>query len=174
MTDINWFDARDYVHWLSKASGINYRLPTDREWKFLSKEVVDQSPKNLFEDPRLAWANEYASYGQRPPRKTRPVGAFGPNRLGIYDLNGNVWEWTDSCWLNGVNEDAEHERTEDCGGVRIIQGEHRSNQSEYIRTAKAGGCSIGFPPSNFGMRIVRDPVPTTPWVRRILSGFTIG
>ena len=46
-------------------------------------------------------------------------------------------------------------RTVNCG-VRVVEGEHRSYVTDFIRDARAGGCAVGIPPANLGFRLVRD------------------
>ena len=97
LANVNWRDARQYVRWLSRATGQGFRLPRASEWDFLAKNVVKQQGKKLWDDPRLAWAADYATnYALRGSKATRPVGHFGESRQGIFDLDGNVWEWTDT------------------------------------------------------------------------------
>ena len=155
VTGVNWRDARQYVRWLSEVTGRGFRLPRASEWDYLAKDVVEQEVKKLWDDPRLAWAADYANYGLRQPKATRPVGHFSENRQGIFDLDGNVWEWTDTCWLN-EDRGSSRETIENCGGSRILAGAHKTYQSEFIRQVPVGGCSIGFPPANIGFRLVLD------------------
>ena len=155
VTNVNWLDARQYVRWLSEATGRGFRLPRASEWDYLAKDVVKQQAEKLWDDPRLAWAADYANYALRGSKTTRPVGHFSENRQGIFDLDGNVWEWTDTCWLN-EDSNASGEATENCGGSRILAGAHRTYQSEFVRRVPVGGCSIGVPPANIGFRLVLD------------------
>ena len=72
-------------------------------------------------------------------------------------MAGNVWEWTDTCFarvvLDGVGEAAA--TTVNCG-VRVVAGRHRAYMPDFVRDARAGGCSPGTQPSNLGFRLVRD------------------
>ena len=171
VTGVSWLDVQRYIRWLSDTTGREFRLPKASEWDFLAKDVVEREAKKLWDDPRLAWATDYASYGLRKPKATHPVGHYGANRQGIHDLDGNVWEWTDTCWRGVGSAD---EATESCGGARILAGAHRTYQSEFVREVPAGGCSIGFPPSNLGFRVVLDedpgvkPGPMLQALRRLL------
>ena len=158
VTGVNWRDARQYVRWLSEATGQDFRLPRASEWDYLAKDVVKQEVKKLWDDPRLAWAADYANYASREPKATEPVGHFSESRHGIFDLDGNVWEWTDTCWPNDDGESA-GEATENCRGSRILAGKHKTYQSEFIREVPIGGCSIGVPPANIGFRLVLDDEP---------------
>ena len=156
VTGVNWRDVQQYVRWLSEVSGRSFRLPRASEWDYLAKDVVEQELKKLWDDPRLAWAADYASYGLRQTKATKPVGHFSENRQGIHDLDGNVWEWTDTCWLNDDQDSSAAEATENCRGVRILVGTHKTYQSEFVRQVPVGGCSIGVPPTNIGFRVVLD------------------
>ena len=141
-------------------TGRKVRLPKEKEWDYLAQDVVAQEVKKLWDDPRLAWAADYANFGLREKKATEPVGHFSANRQGIYDLDGNVWEWTDSCWRSSEAADGVRKRA-NCGGVRILAGKHKTWQSEFIRQVPLGGCSIGYPPANLGFRVVLDDEPAT-------------
>ncbi len=84
---------------------------------------------------------------------SQPVGAFGMNEHGIQDLSGNVWEWTSSCYVRHRLDTGTE--AENCG-VRIAEGRHRAYMIAFFRDPKAGACSVGIPPANLGVRLVRD------------------
>ena len=100
----------------------------------------------------------------------RRFGAFGANENGLVDVGGNVWEWTNTCFVRtaiGVAGEAGGV-TANCG-VRVVEGQHRSYVTDFIRDARAGGCAAGVPPSHLGFRLVREP---TSWMQRIVAGLT--
>ena len=155
VTGVSWLDVQQYIGWLSQETDRRFRLPMEKEWDFLARDVVTQEVEKLWDDPRLAWAADYASFGQREKKTTESVGHFGANRQGIHDLDGNVWEWTDSCW-RGSGAEGGDRTPKSCGGVRILAGKHKTWQSEFIRQVPIGGCSVGYPPANLGFRVVLD------------------
>ncbi len=160
VTKVSYFDVEEFIAWLSGKTGQQFRLPLESEWNYISQDVISP-PKKLFDDPRLAWAADYVTFLERPTtNKTKEIGGHGINKYGLVDLRGNVWEWTQTCWNTDYSTlQTSPEKTKTCGGVRIMQGEHRSYQSELIRDAKIGGCSVGSPPNNIGFRLVMDAVP---------------
>ena len=168
VTGVSWRDVQEYVRWLSRETGHEFRLPMEREWDFLARDVVEPDGEKLWDDPRLDWAADYVNFAERGKKATEPVGHFGANRHGVHDLDGNVWEWTDSCWRR--------DGTADCGGVRVLTGKHKTYQSEFIRQVPLGGCSVGYPPANLGFRVVLDDDPTVTRrgiLRTLLHGLSI-
>lgn len=166
VSGVSWLDVQQYLTWLSRETGETYRLPTETEWRALAVDVLDDEVDKLFDDPRLAWAADYANFGKRAERRTQAAGQFGTEDNGVADIAGNVWEWTLSCWRNPAHSSG-RETTSNCGGVRVLAGVHMTYQSELIRMVPTGGCSIGFPPANIGFRVVRDMVPN-----QFVSGLT--
>ncbi len=157
VSGVSWIDVQQYIDWLSKKTGQSFRLPTESEWKLLAADVLakQNAGKKLFDDPRMEWANDYRFFSQRAPRRTQPVGHFGLSTEGIADLNGNVWEWTESC-ANGIR-DSKTSKIH-CRGLRVLAGTHVTPMPEIIRYVPIGGCSIGYPPANIGFRVVMDEV----------------
>ncbi|NBQ70638.1 MAG: TIR domain-containing protein, partial [Nitrosomonadaceae bacterium] len=90
--DVSWHDAQLYCAWLSELTGQSYRLPNEAEWEYASRAGTI-TPFYTGETINFDQAN----YGQIR-EKTLPVGSFAPNAFGLYDMHGNVWEWTQDCW----------------------------------------------------------------------------
>jgi formylglycine-generating enzyme required for sulfatase activity len=150
-TGLNVFDVQEYVAWINRSTGKNYRLPTVEEWKAVASELPQVSYKKTFDDPRLAWAADYYAMPKVDPR-VQPSGSFGTFANGVADLGGNVWEWTSSCVVN--------EETEHCPAF-FAEGLHEAKLSAFVRDPVAGGCADGVPPANVGFRLVRDEPPTS-------------
>ena len=95
--NVNWNDAKAYVDWLSSKTGKLYRLPTAEEWETAARAG---SATNYYwgNDVGRNNANCDGCGSEWDNRKTAPVGSFKPNAFGLYDMMGNVWQWTDSCW----------------------------------------------------------------------------
>jgi formylglycine-generating enzyme required for sulfatase activity len=107
--------TEQYLPWLSKVTGHDYRLPTEAEWELASRGGAKGSQRQLSD---LGSKAEIAcSYGNSSDVAaktsetmwggvgcndgfvyTAPVGSLKPNSLGIFDMHGNVWEWVSDCW----------------------------------------------------------------------------
>ena len=170
---VNWHDANTYAAWLSHRTGETYRLPTDEEWAFAagSKFADDALPVDD-DDPSKRWIAKFERESERIAGATaRAYGSFGVNENGLVDVAGNVWEWTSTCFTRYRLDDAEKtiSRTSNCG-VRVVEGQHRSYVTDFIRDARGGGCMAGVPPDNLGFRLVREP---RFWVSRIARALNI-
>lgn len=146
---VNALDVAEYVAWISKATGHPFRLPSSAEWYGFAPELKREPAAPLFTDPRLAWA---ASYNLEPPvpKRVRPSGSFGRSATGIYDLAGNVWEWTSSCARPST-----YGPDDPCPSY-ALGGLHEAALSLLIRDPAAGGCALGRPPANLGFRLVSE------------------
>lgn len=160
-TGVSFRDATAYANWLSDRTGEPWRLPTDEEWAFAAAErfVDDTLGIEDSNNPAARWLARYrseaeASKGRDPEPK--PHGHFGANSKGVYDLAGNVWEWTSTCYRRASVNHQGHVKhsTYNCG-VRVTGGQHRGYMSFFIRDGKSGGCAAGMAPDNLGIRLVK-------------------
>ena len=97
---VSWFDAVEFCKKLSEISGKNYRLATEAEWEY-SCRAGTNTPFYFGETitPDLVnYDGASPPYGSAPlgvyRGKTTDVGSFPPNAFGLYDMHGNLWEWT--------------------------------------------------------------------------------
>jgi formylglycine-generating enzyme required for sulfatase activity len=169
---ISWHDANGYAAWLSRKTGETWRLPTDEEWAFAAGSKFKDDGVTIDDnDPSKRWIARYEREADRAPSApgTRTFGAFGTNENGLQDVGGNVWEWTASCFVRRVLDDAGKVVSEspNCG-VRVVEGQHRAYVTDFIRDAKAGGCAVGIPPDNLGFRLVVEQ-DKWPGVQRLVT-----
>lgn len=156
---VNWHDASAYANWISAKTGITHRLPTDEEWTFAAAEKARDEAPPLVDpsDPAQAWIARYEaeSNRSRPAESApQPGGTFGTNSKGLDDLAGNVWEWTDNCFVRASLDGNREKVTNSNCGVRVVEGAHRAYMTDFIRDPKTGGCAAGVPPTNLGFRLV--------------------
>ena len=85
---LSWRDANAYCLWRSESEGLDYRLLSEAEWEYACRAGTTT---------RYYWGNRFepnrVNCGQRLDGPT-PVGSFDPNPWGLFDMLGNVWEWT--------------------------------------------------------------------------------
>ncbi|MER1966777.1 SUMF1/EgtB/PvdO family nonheme iron enzyme [Castellaniella sp. GW247-6E4] len=157
---VSWADATAYAAWLSARTGRTWRLPDYAEWvraaaeRYRMEGPLPSDPDN----PAVRWLAEYereASRGRGRVKPAQPFGHFGLNALGLADVGGNVWEWTNTCFSSHAVGTLPLSVRENCG-VRILAGAHVAAMPDFIRDPRNGACSIGLPPSNLGFRLVRE------------------
>jgi len=160
MVGVSWRDATAYAEWITNRTGLVHRLPTDEEWVFAAGDKASDEALPLIDpiDPAQAWIARYEAEANRArpgAADPQPVGSFGRNRNGLQDIGGNVWEWTDTCFLRMTLEPTGTARVTNTNcGVRVVQGAHRTYMTDFIRDPRTGGCAAGVPPANLGFRLV--------------------
>ncbi len=105
---VSWDDAMAYCAWLSRTTGQTCRLPTEAEWEYAAGNGAKHTrfswgPKppgkkkvgNLADRAALSVISDTEVFPKYDDgyAYTAPVGSFPPNKLGLYDMTGNVWEW---------------------------------------------------------------------------------
>ncbi len=94
--NVSWNDAQAYAAWLSRLTGRRYRLPGDAEWERAARAGTSTAYW-WGDDMRPGMARcrgcnpGVADYG------TMPAASYPPNPFGLYDMNGNLWEWVADC-----------------------------------------------------------------------------
>jgi formylglycine-generating enzyme required for sulfatase activity len=108
VVDVSHDDAKHYLAWLRRRTGQGYRLPSEAEWEFAARagaRFTAQSDLAL----GLCVTGNIADRASPFPLRDEtcfdgyanaraPVGQFQPNGFGLFDMTGNVWEWTEDCW----------------------------------------------------------------------------
>jgi formylglycine-generating enzyme required for sulfatase activity len=103
LTCVDLNAAKAYVAWLSARTGQSYRLPSETEREYATRAgTTTPFWWGTAISSGIANYNGTLPYGQGPKGEWRQatvrVDSFRPNPWGLYNVHGNVWDWTDDCW----------------------------------------------------------------------------
>ena len=127
MINVSWYDAVEYTEWLSAQTGQAYRLPTEAEWEYAARAGTETAfwwGDSITTDQANYDGNDtYGRWTKRDCReKTVPVDQFQPNPWGLYQVHGNVWEWTGSRYDENYDGTEMRCAGKDEGGPRALRG----------------------------------------------------
>ena len=168
---VSWNDATAYVDWLNKETGKRYRLPTETEWEYAARGGTIAA-RYWGNDPNKAcgYAN-VADQSQSPSGRTwtpkheckdgywftAPVGSFKPNGFDLYDMLGNVWEWTCSEYQEHYNGSEKNCLSKnDITSRRSVRGGSLLNTPAWVRSAARSGLTPAYRGLDLGFRLAQD------------------
>jgi len=168
---ISHADAQAYVNWLVRRTGAPYRLPSEAEWEYAARAGTVSS-RYWGDDPEQGC--EFANGADAEAAKidpnwtttgcndhygyTAPVASYRPNHFGLYDLAGNVWEWTADCWhdnYQGAPADGSAWEAENCDR-RVVRGGSWGDIPRNLRSADRFWDAPDEAGINLGFRLARD------------------
>ncbi|MDV7104851.1 SUMF1/EgtB/PvdO family nonheme iron enzyme [Vibrio sp. TH_r3] len=140
---VSMTDAIAYTNWLSKQTGHTYRLPSEAEWQI----AAQAGNKNAY-----WWGNTFGSGKantgwsgtQWSNTSTSPVKSFAPNRFGLYDVVGNVWEWTKQPQGSQSNQEINANQAIAKGGAWSFSPNQATAQSRLYLTPNTSANYLGF------------------------------
>jgi uncharacterized protein (TIGR02996 family) len=158
---VSWDGVQEFLKQLNGReveNGLLYRLPTEAEWEYACRAAAtslkDCSFDYYFAEPTNDLSSAQANFDGRYPAgnapqgnylgRTSKVGSYPPNRLGLYDMHGNVWEWCQDFFREGA-------------AARVFRGGSWRYDASYSRAAIRGS---GDPTSwaiNLGVRLAAVP-----------------
>jgi formylglycine-generating enzyme required for sulfatase activity len=156
---VSWADANEYVKKLSEKTGKNYRLPTEAEWEYAARagsQAAYSFGSFEMELEKFAW---FFTGFNLNGKSTNPVGGKLPNGFGLFDVHGNVFEWTQDCWninYEGAPFDGTAWTTGDCSR-RVIRGGSWVTPREGLRSASRDRSLLEARQDHYGLRVVMAP-----------------
>jgi len=165
--NVSWHQAQEYIGKLNKATGKQFRMPTEAEWEYAARErgkmvrfgtgkdTIGEDEANFDASERpSSWVGGYQA-------RTMKVGSFSPNSLGLYDMSGNVSEWTCSEYGSSYNGSRETSCAADGSGATRVNrggGGWHSTPAD-MRAADRGRNEPGDRFDNLGFRLALPSRP---------------
>jgi formylglycine-generating enzyme required for sulfatase activity len=166
VVNVNWDDARTYAEWLSRKTGKTYRLLSEAEREYVTRAGTT-TPFWWGSSITTEQANYDGNYTYGGGAKgafrqqTVPVDNFAANRWGLFNMHGNVWEWTEDCWNEGNQGnpgDGSARTTGNCSR-RVVRGGSWKNNPQDLRSALRNWGATDFRSYNIGFRLARTLNP---------------
>jgi len=155
--NISWDDVQKFIFKLNQKTGQKYRLPNEAEWEYAARAgtTTDWSFGNdASKLDNYAWDRENIAFN------TQLVGKKLPNAFSLYDMHGNVSEWTQDCWHDnyvGAPTDGSEWTTGCTRNSRVLRGGSWGDNPANLRSA-IRSWSVPVDRSNFiGFRLARTP-----------------
>jgi formylglycine-generating enzyme required for sulfatase activity len=153
--NVSWSAASGYAEWLSRKTGEKYFLPSEAEWEYAARAGTitpwQTGAEIIADDANI----------QNQFQQTVPVGSFPANAFGLYDMHGNVAEWTQDCediGYFGVPLDGGVAVSTKCD-ARMVRGGSFESQAEDVRAARRVPTAIEARVPTIGFRVARALVP---------------
>ena len=137
--EVSWYDAQNFIKKLNKKEKTTkYRLPTEEEWEYAAR--AGSKGKWCFGNSE----NQLRNYAWYDGSSTHPVAKKKANKFGLYDMHGNVWEWTSSWYSKNYNSTREHEYKVLRGGSWSYLARNTRSAIRYFDSAAYRSISGGF------------------------------
>jgi formylglycine-generating enzyme required for sulfatase activity len=173
---VSWADAKAYVAWLSQTTGKSYRLLSEAEFEYAARAGTT-SRFGFGNDPgeicKFANGADQAAKiaglpGDAPYMSCRdgfpftaPVGSLAPNAFDLYDLIGNVWEWTEDCYYGDyatAKADSAAHPNATCS-TRSVRGGDWFSSEASLRPAVRAKANADARHDDIGFRVARTLSP---------------
>lgn len=147
---VSWNDVQGFIRRLNtKANNYTYRLPSEAEWEYACRAGTTEDYAGDLDS--MAW------YDANSDQKTHPVGQKQPNGFGLYDMQGNVWEWCEDVWhwdYNGApSNGSAWLRGADPTG-RVVRGGSWTQERRFVRSVSRSHYAVDGRYTTGGFRLV--------------------
>ena len=162
---VNWDDAKAFAGWLSKKTDKTYGLLSEAEREYVTRAGTTSpfwfgsaiTPKQA----NYKGTSKYDGGGSKGEyrKRTVAVDSFEPNPWGLFNVHGNVWEWTEDCWhgnYQGAPTDGSAWTTA-CsdGGRRVVRGGSWIDFPQGLRSAYRVKRNVNYRDYLHGFRLMR-------------------
>lgn len=149
---VSWNDATAYAEWLTTKTGKTFKLPTEAEWEYAARGGTTTA--YYWGD---TYAEGYGNYNKFSSSERKPVGSYMPNPFGLYDMIGNVSEWTASVY--DANYGGGEQRVADAGasGNRVRRGGSWHHDPGLVRAMRRDSLAPHLRSNGIGFRLARRP-----------------
>ena len=174
---VSAIDAEAYAAWLSRKTGKSYALPNEAQYEYATRagtttaffwgDTFDAKACEYSNQPDLDQGRAMGNVPMGPKYRfqcsdgyawTSPVANYKPNPWGLYDMQGNIWEWTSDCFNNtlaGQPADGSTRTTGDCD-ARSSRGGSYGNASFSTYAAIRAPRNASYVGHSWGFRVVRN------------------
>ncbi len=147
---VSWEEIQLFIKELNAITGKKYRLLTEAEWEYAARGGIKGKGRKYSGDNNLG---KVAWYKANSNENTNPVGTKQPNELGIYDMNGNVWEWVQD-WKEHYGYSLQNNPTGPASGFnRVYRGCSWQDGDLYCRVSRRAGGSPSHSSPYLGFRL---------------------
>ena len=152
---VSWNDAQQFIVKLNQKTGRRYRLPSEAEWEYAARAGTTTEWSFGDDESNLP---DYAWYSGNSGGKTQVVGRKKPNPFGLFDMHGNVWEWTQDCYQHNYSgAPMDGTAKPDCPFKSpVLRGGSWYNESTSLRSAFRYGNIQQYRYNNVGFRVASD------------------
>jgi len=155
--NVSWDEVQQFISTLNQRTGQKYRLPSEAEWEYAARAGATTEWSFGNDESKLG---SYAWYRDNSGGKAQEVGQKLPNAFGLFDMHGNVLEWTQDCWHDnyvGTPTDGSAWTTGCKGNLRVLRGGSWIGNPAILRSAIRDWYNPGIRNSNLGFRLARTP-----------------
>jgi len=133
---VSWDGIQQFISKLNQKTQQKYRLPSEAEWEYAARAGITTEWSFGNDESKLG---NYAWYRDNSGGKTHEVGRKLPNAFGLFDMHGNVYEWTQDCWHQNYFEaptDGSAWVTNCNGTSRVLRGGSWNYHSAILRSSQ--------------------------------------
>jgi formylglycine-generating enzyme required for sulfatase activity len=158
VVNVSWNDAQAYISWLKRKTGRDYHLLSEAQREYVTR--AGTTTPFWWGSTISADQANYTRGGKAKSRyryRTAPVDAFQPNPWGLYQVHGNVYEWTEDCWKDNYSNaptDGSAWTSENCVS-RVVRGGSWETFPRYLRSAYRDRYIAVNRSTRYGFRVAR-------------------